>query len=88
MLEIRPPQKTAFQAHPDLFTSGSNAISTEAMDLGHTVKATRQTVPAKDFEVSKCFCEDHGFRSEMLVEIQLGPFSFILQACYCANRRI
>lgn len=56
------------------------------IDLGHTVKAMRPIVPAKDFETSRRFYEELGFRPEVLsgglIEMHLGEYSFILQAYY------
>jgi hypothetical protein len=58
----------------------------EATTLARTVMAMRPTVPAKDFEISKRFYIELGFEPETLtdrlVEMQLGAFSFILQAHY------
>jgi hypothetical protein len=60
--------------------------SNAANSLGDTVKAVRPMVPAKDYETSKRFYLDLGFRprrlSERLFEMQLGTFSFILQDYY------
>lgn len=58
-----------------------------ASDLAQTVAAMRPMVPAKDFEISKRFYIELGFQprillTDRLVEMQLGPFSFILQAYY------
>jgi hypothetical protein len=54
--------------------------------LARTVKAMRPMVPAKDFESSKRFYIELGFQprplTDRLVEMQLGAFSFILQAYY------
>ena len=51
-----------------------------------TVKAMRPIVPAKDFEISKRFYSELGFRPQTLagrlVEMHLGPYSFILQDYY------
>jgi hypothetical protein len=55
-------------------------------NLAHTVTAMRPMVPAKDFEISKRFYVDLGFHprplTDRLVEMQIGVFSFILQAYY------
>ncbi len=55
-------------------------------DLAQTVTAMRPVVPAKDFETSKRFYVELGFQArpltDLLVEMRLGPFSFILQAYY------
>jgi hypothetical protein len=58
-----------------------------APDLAETVVAMRPMVPAKDFEISKRFYIELGFQPRILlpdrlVEMSLGPFSFILQAYY------
>jgi catechol 2,3-dioxygenase-like lactoylglutathione lyase family enzyme len=52
----------------------------EAGNLAHTVKAMRPMVPAKDFEISKRFYADLGFRPRtlmdgQLVEMHLGAYS-------------
>ena len=51
-----------------------------------TVKAMRPMVPAKDFEISKRFYLELGFRPQTLadrvVEMHLGAYSFILQDYY------
>jgi hypothetical protein len=51
--------------------------------LAATVKELRPFAPAKDFETSKRFYADLGFRVEPLgkdpAEIALGPHSFLLQ---------
>ena len=51
-----------------------------------TVKALRPLVPAKDFEISKRFYLELGFRrqtlADRLVEMHLGAYSFILQDYY------
>jgi hypothetical protein len=61
-------------------------MSTNATILACTVKAMRPMVPAKDFEISKRFYIELGFEpktlTDGLVEMQLGAFSFILQAYY------
>ena len=58
-----------------------------ASDLAQTVTAMRPMIPAKDFEISKRFYVELGFQPRMLLpnrlmEMSLGPFSFILQAYY------
>ena len=61
-------------------------MSTDATTLGRTVMAMRPMVPAKDFEISKRFYIELGFDpktlTDRLVEMQIGAFSFILQAYY------
>ena len=61
-------------------------MSDEARNLAYTVKAMRPMVPAKDFEISKRFYIDLGFRpqtlTDRLVEMYLGAYSFILQSYY------
>jgi hypothetical protein len=61
-------------------------MSIGAATLSHTVSAMRPMVPAKDFETSKRFYIELGFQphplTEQLIEMQLGVFSFILQAHY------
>src|SRR5260370_10369130 len=61
-------------------------MSTNATTLARTVMAMRPMVPAKDFEISKRFYIELGFEpkilTDRLVEMQLGAFSFILQAYY------
>jgi len=61
-------------------------MSTDATTLARTVMAMRPIVPAKDFEISKRFYIELGFEpktlTDRLVEMQLGAFSFILQAYY------
>ena len=61
-------------------------MSNPASNLGGTVKAMRPVVPARDYENSKRFYLDLGFRplqlAERLFEMQLGTFSFILQDYY------
>jgi hypothetical protein len=63
-------------------------MSAEAAALSRTVRAMRPMVPAKDFDVSKRFYIELGFQprplTDRLVEMQLGVFSFILQA-YCVR---
>ncbi len=55
-------------------------------DLARTVEAMRPMVPAKDFEISKRFYEELGFRPQILsgglVEMRLGAYSFLLQNYY------
>ena len=55
-------------------------------DLARTVQAMRPMLPAKDFGASRRFYEELGFRpqvlTEGLVEMHLGPYSFILQNYY------
>jgi hypothetical protein len=55
-------------------------------ELAKTVKAMRPMVPAKDFETSRRFYEELGFRPQILagglVEMHLGAYSFILQNYY------
>jgi len=61
-------------------------MSADATTLARTVMAMRPMVPAKDFEISKRFYVELGFEAttltDQLVEMQLGGFSFILQAYY------
>jgi hypothetical protein len=61
-------------------------MSADATTLARTVLAMRPIVPAKDFEISKRFYVELGFEAttltDQLVEMQLGAFSFILQAYY------
>ena len=61
-------------------------MSIGAASLSYTVRAMRPMVPAKDFEISKRFYIELGFQprplTDRLVEMQLGVFSFILQAYY------
>jgi hypothetical protein len=61
-------------------------MSVNAASLAQTVTAMRPMVPAKDFELSKRFYVELGFQprrlTDRLVEMQLGVFSFILQAHY------
>lgn len=58
-------------------------------DSALTIKAVRPIVPARDFEVSKRFYSEFGFRprtlAERLVEMHLGGCSFILQDYYVAE---
>lgn len=55
-------------------------------DMAATVKAMRPIVPAKDFELSRRFYTELGFQAraltESLMEMQMGPYSFILQDYY------
>jgi hypothetical protein len=55
-------------------------------DSALTIKAMRPILPARDFETSKRFYSELGFRSqilaERLVEMHLGAYSFILQDYY------
>jgi hypothetical protein len=55
-------------------------------ELAKTLQAMRPMVPARDFEMSRCFYVDLGFRPEILaeglVEMHLGAYSFILQNYY------
>jgi hypothetical protein len=52
-------------------------------------RAMRPMVPAKDFDTSRQFYLDLGFQpralADRLIEMQLGPFSFILQNHYAAD---
>jgi hypothetical protein len=61
-------------------------MSTQAIDLARTVKLMRPVLPAKNFDISKQFYADLGFQSRMLsdglVEMHLGPCTFILQNYY------
>ncbi len=61
-------------------------MSVDATKLAQTVTAMRPMVPAKDFEISKRFYIDLGFRpqtlTDRLVEMYLGAYSFILQSYY------
>src|SRR5919197_1443720 len=61
-------------------------MSINAASISRTVKAMRPMVPAKDFDVSKRFYIELGFQprslTDRLVEMQMGGFSFILQAYY------
>jgi hypothetical protein len=61
-------------------------MSAEAEILSRTVRAMRPTVPARDFDISNQFYTELGFQprplTDRLVEMQLGVFSFILQAYY------
>ena len=61
-------------------------MSIAATNLTQTVTEMRPMVPAKDFEISRRFYVELGFHprplADRLVEMQLGVFSFILQAYY------
>ena len=61
-------------------------MSRTLSDLVGTVKALRPFVPAKDFEISKKFYADIGFRVEPLGDsiaaMHLGSHSFLLQDYY------
>jgi catechol 2,3-dioxygenase-like lactoylglutathione lyase family enzyme len=61
-------------------------MSVEATGLSRTVTAMRPMVPPKDFEISRRFYVELGFQprplTDGMVEMQLGVFSFILQAYY------
>ena len=61
-------------------------MSGQAIDLANTVKVMRPVLPAKNFDISKRFYTDLGFRSRMLsdglVEMRLGSCAFILQNFY------
>jgi hypothetical protein len=61
-------------------------MSAEAASLSRTISAMRPMVPAKDFDISRRFYVELGFQphplTDRLVEMQLGAFSFILQAYY------
>jgi hypothetical protein len=63
-----------------------NVMSGEPKSLAQTVNAMRPMVPAKDFEISKQFYIELGFQprplTDRLIEMQLGVFSFVLQAYY------
>ena len=58
-------------------------MSEQRVDLAATVKAMRPFLPAKDFEASKRFYADLGFRIDplgpALAEMHLGAHSFLLQ---------
>src|SRR6202030_2009513 len=66
--------------------TGANGMSGDVGNLAQTVKAMRPMVPAKDLETSRQFYVDLGFRprtlTDRLVEMSLGPCSFILQSYY------
>jgi hypothetical protein len=70
----------------ETLTNPKDAPGRAPIDLADTVKAMRPLVPAKDFETSKRFYEELGFRPEVLadglVEMHMGAYSFILQAHY------
>lgn len=55
-------------------------------DLVRTVRAMRPMVPSRDFETSRRFYEELGFRTEVLTDglwkMHLGVYSFILQDYY------
>jgi len=61
-------------------------MPSEARNIALTVKAMRPVVPAKDFEISKRFYVDLGFRpqtlTDRLAEMHLAAYSFILQGYY------
>jgi len=61
-------------------------MSRAPRDLAGTVKALRPFVPAKDFEISKQFYADLGFRVEPLGDsiaaMHLASHSFLLQDFY------
>jgi catechol 2,3-dioxygenase-like lactoylglutathione lyase family enzyme len=61
----------------------------EARDGVSGVSALRPFLPAKDFETSRRFYAALGFREEplgdKLVELHLGPHSFLLQDYYVAR---
>jgi hypothetical protein len=61
-------------------------MSRALSDLAGTVKALRPFVPAKNFETSKQFYADFGFRVEPLGDsiaaMHLGMHSFLLQDYY------
>jgi hypothetical protein len=61
-------------------------MSVDTTILAQTVTAMRPMLPARDFEVSRRFYTELGFQprplTDRLVEMQLGVFSFILQAYY------
>jgi hypothetical protein len=61
----------------------------QTSDLGATVRALRPFVPARNFDISKRFYRDLGFRSEdldaRLAEMHLGRYSFLLQDFYVAQ---
>ena len=58
----------------------------DTVELAGTVEAMRPMVPTKDFETSRRFYEELGFRPHVLtnelVEMRMGRFSFILQNYY------
>jgi hypothetical protein len=61
-------------------------MSRDLSDLVGSVKALRPFVPAKDFDISKQFYADLGFRVEPLGDsiaaMHLGSYSFLLQDFY------
>jgi hypothetical protein len=61
-------------------------MPTDATTLAGMVRAMRPMVPAKDFEISRRFYVDLGFRpqtlTERLIEMHLGSYSFILEGYY------
>jgi catechol 2,3-dioxygenase-like lactoylglutathione lyase family enzyme len=76
-------------ARPEGSTRSNREVTTMAVgqnDLALTVTAIRPMVPAKDFDTSKRFYEELGFRpetlSDELVEMHLAAYSFILQNYY------
>ena len=56
--------------------------------LAETILAMRPLVPAKNFEASKRFYADLGFRvdplGDKLAEMRLGAYSFVLQDLFAA----
>jgi catechol 2,3-dioxygenase-like lactoylglutathione lyase family enzyme len=59
----------------------------ESIDLAHTIEAMRPMVPAKDFELSKRFYTELGFRPATLIEgrlaeMRLAEHAFLLQNYY------
>jgi hypothetical protein len=64
-------------------------MSVEAASLSLTVRAMRPMVPALDFDVSKRFYIELGFRprplTDRLVEMQLGVFSLHPAGVLCAR---
>jgi catechol 2,3-dioxygenase-like lactoylglutathione lyase family enzyme len=58
----------------------------EANDLAGTIKAMRAMIPAQDFDTSRRFYVDLGFRPQMLTEhlaeMWCGDYSFFLQDYY------
>ncbi len=61
-------------------------MASDEDDLALTVTAMRPVVPAKNFETSRLFYAELGFRPEILsdelVEMRLAKYSFILQNYY------
>lgn len=61
-------------------------MSDKADDLATTIKAMRPFVPAKDFDASRRFYTDLGFRNEVLgdglIEMHFSQYSFLLQNYY------